>query len=109
MPLRQILSVNHSTCYLEILIDLDHEQLVEVPGGIDLHNILCLERGNRLYFDVVVAKSSVSALRVGFVKLDAIRDGAEKFTDVAVDGEMKTSLPVLAFRKRYQILKVGDH
>ena len=51
---------------------------------------------------MVIAKSSVSALRVGFVQLDAIRDGAEKFTDIAVDGEMKTRLPVIAFRKRYQ-------
>ena len=63
----------------------------------------------RFHFDVVVAKSPVSALRVGFVQLDAIRDGAEKFTDIAVDGEMKTRLPVIAFRKRYQIFKVGYH
>lgn len=63
---------DHPAGQLEILIDLRHEQLAEIPAGFDLLIFIGLEQRDGFYLDKVIAKASIGALRIAPLQLHPI-------------------------------------
>ena len=67
-----------------------------MPRCIHHHYVLGLERCDGFDFDMIVFESAVRTLRVGLVQLDAVGDGTEQLTDVAIHGQMQARLQMVA-------------
>lgn len=80
------------------------------PAAWIIHDnlVLGLERGDGLDLNMIVAKPTISALRIGLVQLYSVGDGAEELPHVSVHIEMTTCLNVVAFRQRQEILKIRN-